>query len=217
MGEYAEDLASGTMLPVGTVEFVREAMRIAEIIEPPNLTYPTALQPFLLRRVWRSRISELSSRRFVKSCSTKAFTGFVLDLDNPDSMDIYDKEEHEALKRLDPSTEVWVSDPVKFLSEWRYYIQGGKVVGRGRYDSGPEELLVPDMNVVQAAVVAYRSLQPYTLDFGVLVDGTTALVEVNDAWAIGLYERALSNGAYLRFLWERWSGIYGWCTMPPAP
>ena len=37
--------------------------------------------------------------------------------------------------------------------------------------------------------------------------GKTVLVEVNDAWAIGLYGRALDPKDYLNFLGNRWKTI----------
>jgi len=48
---------------------------------------------------------------------------------------------------------------------------------------------------------------PYTLDVGRLSTGGTALVETNDAWAIGLYGKALTPRVYLDFLGKRWKSI----------
>ena len=50
---------------------------------------------------------------------------------------------------------------------------------------------------------------PYVLDFGVLSGGETALVEANDFWAIGLYEKSMSSQDYLSLLNARWSSILG--------
>ena len=47
----------------------------------------------------------------------------------------------------------------------------------------------------------------YGIDFGVLASGATALVEVNDGWALGLYGRALSARDYYRLLRTRWDQL----------
>src|SRR3546814_4145004 len=59
---YADHLRAGA-LPVGSVEFVREAMRLADIIEPEVMTYPDALLTNWAFRAIRSEehTSELQS------------------------------------------------------------------------------------------------------------------------------------------------------------
>jgi hypothetical protein len=42
---------------------------------------------------------------------------------------------------------------------------------------------------------------------GVLSTGETAIVEVNDFWAIGLYDRALNPRVYLDLLQRRWNAL----------
>ena len=119
---------------------------------------------------------------------------------------------------------VWLSEPVKFVSEWRYYVLDGVVVGAGRYDEGPDEAPKPDVSRVSAAASEMSlsgSLAPaaYALDFGVMDDGRTALIEANDAWALGYYqgdtpgpkvnpcEARCEHRTYAKMLYARWNQL----------
>ena len=93
-------------------------------------------------------------------------------------------------------------------------------MGAARYDQdGAEDAPSPDTSAVKAAAAAMRARfmdsrghecpQGYALDFGVLADGRTALVEANDGWSLGLYggSRSITPSTYLQLLWDRWQQI----------
>ena len=190
-------------LPVGTVEFVQEAMRILDCEPPPWNCYPDILRPFLRRNVLKTTKGavDLSQDIFVKPAEhLKAFTGFLLQSVS---------SERQAFDLLPDSTPIWTAEKVQFLSEYRYYVTGEGDLSRGRYDDGEDEAPEPDEGIVgEMARSLFSELQhPFALDVGVLNTGPTALVEVNDAWAIGLYENALSPSAYYLFLLKRWDRI----------
>lgn len=148
-------------LPVGTVEFMQEAMRLLGCELPPWNCYPDVLRPFLHREVSRTTKGtlDLSADVFVKPAEhLKAFTGDGAD-DAPEP--------------------------------------DGRLVGEMATDLSDEFRYQADDALSQ----------PFALDVGVLATGQTALVEVNDAWAIGLYENALSPSEYYRFLISRWDSI----------
>lgn len=207
--QYAGALSAGSALPVGTVEFVRRAMVLAGIAEPTNLSYAPGCEPFLGRRICQRRASEVSTRQFIKPITTKAFTGFVFDPSVPDEERCeHDREQLTAFRRLDPDQLVWSSEVVQFVSEWRYYVLDGDVIGQARYDDYEnEQAPSPKIPVVERCIRALKLDHPYALDFGVTVEGRTCLVEVNDAWAIGLYRRTMPNELYLRFLRTRWNHL----------
>lgn len=210
--DHADILRAGA-LPVGSVEFVREAMRLARIAEPPSLSYPPELDHLLGRRIDLMPLHRVRGTRFVKPAKTKLFTGFVwheLALDSAYSE--HDQEQLQALRSLPPDTMVWVSEPVRFLSEWRFYVLDGDIVSASRYDSdGADEAPSPNAEVVAEGIRALRASPgapvSWALDAGVLDDGSTVVVEINDAWAIGLYGNAMSPRDYLRFLVGRWKQI----------
>lgn len=211
--DYAGGLAAGTHLPIGSVQYVRAAMAAAGVAEPPNLSYPDALMPFLCRHVSRRRAGAVLGRRFVKPTTTKAFTGFVYDtLEDPDDLDPHDREQHDRFMALGSDEMVWVSEPVAWLSEVRYYLHRGLIIGQARYDAdGADDAPLPDPAVVRAASAALvRQFGPdvtCALDMGVIEGGATACVELNDAWSVGLYGSALAPSAYFDFLATRWSQI----------
>ena len=202
-------LRSGHALPVGSVEFVREAMSVAGVPEPAGLSYPSCLTRFLRRDVRQVRAGSVLGRCFVKPLKTKLFTGFVFDiLKRREDMDAFEREQYDAFMEVPDRDLVWCCDPVEFLSEWRYYVRGGQVIGEARYDAeGSEDAPKPDECVVREIVDGLPFLHPCAVDVGVLESGETALVEVNDAWAIGLYAGALGDKDYLEFLSERWGSI----------
>ena len=214
LDRYTADLASGTQVPVGSVEFVRRAMAFAGIAEPDNLSYPQVLQPYLRRSVEQREAGTVVGHWFVKPVSTKAFTGFVFDtLDHPDHLSGHDRAQLNAFLALDPRSPVWVSEPVLWASEVRYYVLEGELLGEGRYDDGPDDALLPDAAVVREMVSRF-SASPgapvaFALDAGRLEDGCTALIEVNDAWAVGFYSGTLSERLYVRMLWRRWAQLAG--------
>lgn len=199
----------GECLPVGSVEFLRCAMQIARIREPQNMSYPEGAQRFLGRTIRKLIAGQVVGKWFVKPLATKAFTGFVFDsmtghLAYCQSL----RASHLAFLAMPADTLVWVSEPVDFQSEWRFYVQQGKVIGSARYDpTGADDAPVPDQRIVLDCIEAVGFDTPFAADFGVLQCGSTVLVEVNDAWSLGLYGKALEPLAYLQFLHARWQSL----------
>lgn len=207
LGQH-EDLLLQGAVPVGSVEYVREGMRLAGIREPANLSYPSGCESYLLRSVWRTPAADalaMKQTRFIKPTDTKGFTGFVLGSAGL-PLSEHDMEQLSALQALDAATPVWVSDPVVWVSEFRYYISQGSILGYARYDQGDDDdVPEPDMAIVARCIRDLAIEHPYALDMGVLASGQTALVEVNDAFAIGLYQGALKPLQYAEFLANRWA------------
>lgn len=208
LGDHATSLKQGA-LPVGSVEFVRAAMEIASIREPANLTYPDPIRPWLRRDVRTVRLDEVRDRTFIKPTSTKLFTGFIFDpTAAPDPSREHDLEQDRIVRGLPGSTLVHASPVVGFQCEWRYYVQGGNILGGARYDdAGADEAPEPDMGTLRECVLAMGQHRPFALDAGVLPDGRTALVEINDGWAIGLYRGAITPAQYLGFLLDCWDSL----------
>lgn len=204
------------LLPVGSVEFVRAVIAATGIIEPTWQCYPSALLPWLHRELSTTTIRDVIARQapcFVKPHTTKLFDGFVF----PGASAKHNADDHiaaqlQTLAQLDDDTPVLVSSVVDFASEWRVYVMKGVVLGRGRYDAdGAEDAGAPSQGEIETMVRAFKTAPAaWALDVGVLDDGRTALVEVNDGWAIGLYSSSdVSSHQYLNFLWCRWCEIVG--------
>lgn len=207
--QHARVLNEGA-LPVGSVEFVRAAMRLAHITEPANMSYPPQVREYLCRSVQTLQAGQVIGHVFVKPVQTKLFTGFVFDtMKAREQYSEHDQEQYDLFMSMSPAAQVYTSDPVEWRSEWRYYVAKGCIIGQARYDQGEDDNApVPNIEVVQSCVNDLALDHPYALDFGVLSSGETALVEVNDAWAIGLYGTALPAHMYMSFLQERWSHLF---------
>lgn len=194
---------------IGGIQAVRTALRQLDIREPDNVDYPPPLTPFLRRQVQRSTIAAAHRRCvddrftppvFIKPVTGhKEFTGHVL-------ATYRDRIRTAAWAAELPDTAVWLSDLVEFISEWRYFVHRGELVGVGHYHGDP--LRAPDPAVVRAGITAYTDAPAaYVIDFGVLADGHTALIEVNDGFSFGCY--GLNPHAHARMLTSRWLELVG--------
>lgn len=200
------ELARDTVV-VGGIGCVRTALAQLGAPEPENIDYPDELMSFLRRRVRRSTIREahrlivddrFDPPIFIKPVTGhKEFTGHVLAV-------YRDMIRTAGWSSEEQDTPVWMSDVVEFVAEWRYFVHRGEIVGVGHYHGDP--LRAPDPTVVRTAVAAYtRSPAAYTIDFGVLTDDTTALVEVNDGFSFGCY--GLNPYPHAQMLATRWQEL----------
>lgn len=197
------------LVPVGTVEFTKEFCRHVGInlpIEPSFMDSLENLGSYCHRTIRRGTFSEALEHEFVKPVRTKLFTGNIKNL-------IKDK--------INPGIEVYISEPVPFQSEFRFYIQDFanrfEVVGWSRYDDlnvvNPE----PDWQLVEAiAQQFHNNLGPgaYSIDIGWRPDKKCySLIEINDGWSLGYYENhdaqssPPSRQQYADMLVSRWSQI----------
>lgn len=197
-------------LVVGSIPFVKAALRHRGVKPPKEQSYPPELRYLLHRRIWPSTVRkvreslELYPKSFFVKPSERAkrFTGFVIF----DSMD-------PRLGGVPQSEKVWCSEVVAWESEWRLYVAHGRVLHQGHYHGNPS--LKPSPEVVEGAVTVMCA-QPgnpaaFALDLGVISTGETALVEVNDAYGLGAY--GIEAEVYYSFLKARWDEL---CSQPIA-
>lgn len=192
------------VLVAGSIPFIKAALRQRGVSLPPEQSYPPVLRHLLKRRIWPSTVGrareqlEISPQPFFikPSVRAKRFTGFVMF----DCMDI-------RLGGVPKSEKVWCSEVVSWVSEWRLYVAGGRVLHAGHYDGKPE--VEPAPEVVEEALSLMSSQDgcpsAYALDIGVLDNGQTALIEVNDAYGIGAY--GIDADLYYSFLSTRWDEL----------
>jgi hypothetical protein len=191
-----------TLIVGGTVA-VHTALRQIGVEIPLPLNLPESLVSFAGRRIWETTLGKVRQEFevgqtgpvFVKPLvATKSFAGCVLS----------ERAELEQLQHLDDELSLQASEPVNFISEWRYYIHHGVVVGLAHYKG--EWSVVPDKSVVRQAI-SINSAGPvaYSLDFGVTLEGRTLLVEANDAFSLGAH--GIDAVAYAKMLEDRWLEI----------
>lgn len=175
---------------IGSVEATVAYFNECGIDIPKPLGYPESLKPYLGRDIIETTFGELGNDYpyFVKpSGQVKLFTGDVI------SKPIH--LEYLVLSGAKPETPVFKSTLVDFKCEYRCFVTNGEVRGIQYYQG--DFNIYPDTHVIKDMVNSYKDCSSaYTLDVGVVFvpskDGkhiyhVTALVEVNDMWAIGSY------------------------------
>lgn len=211
---------SGELLPVGSVEFIESLFHRAGKSVPSNISFVPELVEFYGRNIRVGTKSDIGCDAgltahglFVKPVKTKLFTGFVLG-----SISEATIEDYDLFQQLPSDCELIISEPVKFLQEYRYYIHNKEIIGWGRYDEGEESDYAfsteTERNNFVKSVIDHFPMEhsAYTVDIGVVKSGSDyqlQIVELNDAWAIGLYKgtHAPSAGEYYEFLAARWKQI----------
>jgi len=191
-------------LVVGSIDFIKAALRQRQIALPEVSSYPQVLLPHLQREVSLSTLWEVKARvargetLFVKpSERAKVFTGQV----------VRDADDWR-LQRIPGREPVWCGEVVSWKSEWRYYVVCHQIRTQALYEGDPTQ--VPELSVVELAVQALAAVPgtpvSYAIDFGVLDSGLTALIEMNDGFSIGAYA-GVDPQAYLDMLQTRWIQI----------
>jgi hypothetical protein len=193
-------------LVVGDLPCILGALKQLAIPAPLPNDYPASLSDFLHRRVWKSTLGALEfalrdgvcRSTFAKPATRcKRFTGCVFDAES-DLYRVHGVSRHE---------ELWCAEVVTWASEYRVYIVNSEIRSVDWY-AGNREISL-DLNEVRRAILALdtagESLAGYAIDFGVLASGATALVEMNDGFALGAYQIDSKN--YTDLLWARWEEL----------
>lgn len=192
--ENLSTLSSKYYIPVGTVEYVEKYCRLNGIKLPDNISYPPAVRRYLKRNIYKSTFEEAPDNYFVKPQKTKLFTGGI---------------KNEIMEEVLGTTPVWVSKPIDFLAEYRYYINRGKIVGYSRYDENDECDIQPSFDFVMMVVNDYiNSPIAYAIDIGITSYRDSMLIEINDGWSLGLYPwGTMTDFAYVELITNRWKQI----------
>ncbi|MFP3637771.1 ATP-grasp domain-containing protein [Paraburkholderia sp. SIMBA_054] len=195
------------MLAVGSVRFVKHALRQLGRDLPEHTPYPPIIADLLYREVWKERslrdaraLLEQGRRLFIKPAEGwKRFTGFVAEF-----TDDY------RFNGASSSSAVWVSTPVRFVSEWRAYVARGDVLDLRFADHGGDRNVTPNTAVIHNAVARLmtgpEAPAGLVADFGVLDSGETALIEVNDGFSFGAYDGVPAE-VYWEVMLSRWLQI----------
>jgi hypothetical protein len=196
---------TASSLVVGGVGAVRHALDRLGVATPTLADLPDELTAFRGRRVWQSTwgdvrglFNEDGPPLFVKPLrDPKAFPAGVVSR----FRDLI------PAAHLPDAMPVLVSEPVEFVSEWRFFVLRGRVVGSGFYKGDP--LAFPDATVVRRAIDTWAPSAPqgYGIDFGVTADHRTLLVEVNEGYSLGCL--GLRPTIYSEILEARWIELLG--------
>lgn len=177
--------------------------------------YPECFSKFLHRKIWKDTINSIASNEkkwsagyFVKPVKEKAFTGKIIS----SISDLVGCGNHAE------NYEVYVSTPIDIKSEWRCFILYDKIIDIRPYSLGvltgtnTSWKYLYDYRVVEEMMKYFNEWEDRPLacsmDIAVIQeDGEykTALVEFNDAYALGNY--GLDPIAYAKLISARWSQI----------
>lgn len=197
---------SAESLVVGNMDCIYGALKQLGIPIPPSESYPSSLRSFLHRKVRESTLGQ-EEKRFAQGYSNptfikprgrqKRFTGFVFKED-------YDFQRVYGVSRQEP---VYCSSIVSWVSEYRVYVVGSSIRSIDHYDGDPNTPI--DISTVELAISTLKSAgeayAAYGIDFGVLTTGQTALIEMNDGFALGAYSIKASD--YTDLIITRWEEL----------
>ena len=190
----------------GDIDTMFTAMKQLDINYEYN-DYPKCLNKYLHRKIWESSIKDIKTELFNEYIinpifikpknKLKKFTGFIIK-----SIDDLNK-----INNAGDNTKVICSEPVNFISEYRCPVINGEIKDLCYY-SGDSNIKI-DKSIVQKMVKEFlNSPKAYCIDVGVLSSGETALIEVNDAFSIGIY--SMSKKVYAELLITRWNELKGY-------
>lgn len=193
------DMSIPKFLFVGSVEFMREVFSRRGLIDV-RLSKNSNREESIISLGEALERQRNGERLFIKPYDIKLFSGTILD-----------GVVNSQIEGLSKETKVIVADVFHspIASEWRCYVDNryGVITGLKNYSGDhltfPSEITllewVHDINHNNSFPVSY------TIDVGILEDGTNVVIEYNDMWAIGNY--GLENDVYLNMLKNRYFEI----------
>lgn len=185
---------------VGSIPTVRKALVKVGAEPPAPLDYPEEIRCFLQRKVFKTTFGFMRQHKlenFIKPYSDhKRFTG-----------QLFNSFEYQRAEDIPDDFEVWASVKFDFASEYRCFVHKGEIVGISHYKGDFSRYI--NVKTVKKCIRHFTSAPvAYSLDFGVhMHTDKTALVEVNDAYALGNY--GLSPVKYAKMISDRWHQMCG--------
>ena len=206
MGAYCTLVESGKQLEdtnkenlaIGGIGFVKNRLKFLGVEISDNLDYPESIRSYLGRELWTSTINKVALDLpycFIKPKNRqKFFTGLVVkDISSLQNKGLQGKD-----------YEVWCSEVINPIAEFRVFVRYGKILDVRRYKGNYN--INPDYKVIENCIKDYKdSPLAYGIDFCVTEEGKTLLVEVNDAFALGDY--GLFYIDYAKMVYTRWSEL----------
>ena len=183
------------------------ALSALGVTVPPADNLPECLARFRGRKVWRSTWGEPRARYGQKGPPEPLWVKPLRRNKGFPSVAVYGADDFPDASALPDGYEVLVSEYVVFVAEWRCFVRHGQILDLCRYQG--DVFRYPDPQVVQAAVAEFSRVGPaaYGIDFGVLTDGRTVLVEVNEGCSLNPY--GLESMEYSELLEARWAQLVG--------
>lgn len=192
-----------TTLVAGGIRTVEAAMRQIGWRVPIANNLPDELTDYFGREVRKTTLGAVRSEwanQNPQPCFLKPLTQNKLF----GAIALYDVDDLCTVESQSDDTPVIVSNYVLFESEWRVFVIDGEIIGMSYYQGNC--FAYPSANTIKSAIAAFHSAPAgYGIDFGVLSDGRTVLIEANDGYSLGSYN--LNSVDYARLLEARWMDL----------
>lgn len=189
---------SNDTLVVGDIACIYGALKQLDCNIPEINDYPDCLKHLFYRRISLKYCRDINFFPvFIKPAKRlKKFTGFVAN--SPLDLHGYINISRNEL--------LYTSDVVNFVSEWRIFVNNSKIVGIRPCPGSENSIHNYNLDEINEAVkLLGNEKSGYAIDFGVLENNNTALIEVNDGFSIGAY--GLDSKNYFEILSNRWNQI----------
>lgn len=203
--EHAEDiletLTKETVVYAGIPVMEKVFKKLG--VSPQVEYYPKALTPWMGRDVFTTTVDEVHEmveggrKLFVKPiyADKKTFNGVVM----AKFIDLI------RMNHLPGDRQVVCSEPVEFVSEYRFFVHRKLGVLGCKHYAGDWKKTI-DFEVGEECRKAWKdSPIAYSLDMGVTTEGKTLLVECNDALSLGCY--GLDPSMFSIMILDRWNEI----------
>lgn len=202
LDKYSFDLKNDIL--IGSVEATCLFFAKCGIEVPRYLGYPDQLKEHFHRNIRATTFGKLVDVKppyFIKPKNgVKSFTGCL----------VKDIKSHQFIRDYYPEvsddTEIYLSEPIEFISEYRCFIHKGVLKGIQWYAG--DFTVFPNTFTIHQMVKDFKDCPvSYTLDVGIydIAHSKTALVEINDMWAIGSY--GFDAKQYVRMVIDRFQEI----------
>lgn len=187
-------------LVAGGIRTVESAIKQIGMRMPVANNLPDELESYFGRSIQKTTLGKVRS----DWRDAKPNSCFLKPLDQNKlfpAIALFDRDDLATLDSLPDDVRVIVSEYVLFESEWRVFVVNGDVIGLSHYQG--DCFTSPDSSTIKSAIRDFKTAPAgYGIDFGVLSNGRTVIVEANDGYSLGSY--GLNSVDYTRMLEARW-------------
>ncbi len=186
----------------GGVSIVRRAFDRIGFSVPNIPSIPESLSAFAGRKIWQSTMG--AARRMVESGRPVFVKPLPTQLKRFSGQPMRQFSDLLSTAHIPDDTDVECAEVVPFVAEFRMFVLQGEIVGVRHYAGNA--LRFPDPEVIGEIVSSFSDAPAsYAVDVGVVEEGRTLLVEVNDSYATGAY--GLAPALYAALIDQRWTQL----------
>jgi hypothetical protein len=192
---------------IGSVESTIIFFQLMNVPIPGYIGYPDCIRKYLGREIRKTKFMNIQAEIQTLPCEypffikpaddVKKFTGCVIEKKSEiDTLEKFENIEDEDI--------VYISEVLDIISEYRCFVHRGVLKGIQWYKG--DFCKFPEVELIKNIIKDYKNAPvAYTIDIGILSNGSNILVEINDFWAIGSY--GLSGKIYARMAADRFRQI----------